>query len=324
MKNSPPTHWTTLLALFLCILSGLVSTAGADDLSQAIREIIDQRFPGASITEMERDTWRGQPVTEVELTTAGGVDYEVIVSDTQEILSIEEEKGMPWIGGELSLGLAVTAERDIYKGTGSEFEPTPFVFYENGPLEIRGGDGIDATFRLLQTDLFTLSLAGTFEMEAGYDPADSNYLKGMDELGTLFSLGMAIEKEVAGWEAGLEILQDASGEHSGQEVEISMGRSWSFAGFEWRPEVNATWLSKKTVDYLYGVSSREALPDRPVYSPKSSYEFGAELMIKRPLFGNFTLVGIFEATTFGKEIKDSPIVDRDYELWSVLGIMYSF
>lgn len=324
MKNHLPVNWTTVAALFLCLLFGFASAAHADDLKASISEVIGQRFPGASISEIRRDAWKGQSVTEVELTSRDGIDYEVILSDRQEILSIEEETGFPLIGGELSLGLAVTAERDIYKGTDAEFGPTPFLFYENGPLEIRAGDGFDAEFRLFRTDFFTLSLAGSFEMEAGYDPGDSEYLKGMDELGALFSVGMAIEKEAAGWEAGLEILQDASGEHSGQEVELSLGRSWAFAGFEWRPELSATWLSKKTVDYLYGVSSREVRPDRPAYFPKSSYEFGAELMIQRPLFGSFSFVGILEATTLGKEIKDSPLVDRDYELWSVFGIMYTF
>jgi outer membrane protein len=324
MKNHLPINWTIRAAFFLCLLFGFVFSAQADDLKEAVSRVIDLRFPDASITEIRKDTWKGEPVTEVELTSRDGVDYEVVLSDSQEILNVEEEKGLPWIGGELSLGLAVTAERDIYKGTGTTFEPKPFVLYENGPLEIRGANGIDATFRFFRTDTFTASLAGSLEMDGGYDPADSKFLTGMDTLGTLFSTGMVFEKVFSGWEAGLEIMQDISGEHNGQEAELSFGRSWSFGGFEWRPELNATWLSKKTVDYFYGVSHREALPDRPAYSPGSSYEFGVELMIQRPLFGNFSVVGILEATSLGKEIKDSPLVDRDYELWSVFGIMYTF
>jgi outer membrane protein len=324
MRKFSPAKRTILVAWLFCIMFGTVSAAMAEDSKERIRQTIDQRFPGAAITEIRRDTWEGQSVTEVEFTSRSGVDYEAVISDTQEILNLEEEKGLPLIGGELSLGLGVTMERDIYRGTGSEMEPTPFLLYENGPFEIRRGDGIDATYRFLETETFSVSLLGRLEIEGGYDPADSEYLRGMDELGSLFGAGLALEKEVGGWEAGLEILQDASGEHNGQQAELSLGRSWTFAGFEWRPELSATWLSKKTVDYLYGVSSREARPDRPAYSPGSSYEFGAELMIQRPLFGNFSFVGIVEAVTLGKEVKDSPLVDRDYELWSVFGLMYTF
>jgi outer membrane protein len=47
-------------------------------------------------------------------------------------------------------------------------------------------------------------------------------------------------------------------------------------------------------------------------------------MIQRPLFGNFTAVGIVGISTFGNEIVDSPLVDEDYELEGVLGVMYTF
>ena len=52
----------------------------------------------------------------------------------------------------------------------------------------------------------------------------------------------------------------------------------SFAGFELRPELAFTWMSADTVDYFYGVSEVEARPDRPAYSPGSSFEIGAEVL----------------------------------------------
>jgi outer membrane protein len=228
------------------------------------------------------------------------------------------------IGGELSIGMFARGEREIYKDVGSKFEPAPFIRYENGPFEIEGYDGLDASFTLFRSGSYGIALTGSVDFEDGYDPDDSDYFEGMDELDTLYSVGLKCETNFAGWEAELEFEQDVSGEHDGQEVELALVYPWMAGGFEFRPTLSATWLSEKTVDYFYGVSAKEAKPDRPAYSPGASYEIGAELMILRPLFGNFTAVGIVEISTFGKDITDSPLVDEDYEIEGVLGIMYTF
>jgi outer membrane protein len=315
-----------MLILGLCFLLGAAFAAQASDVPEVMRKAIDRKFPGAVITEVRKDTWNGRPVTEVEITLRDGGDYEVIMSDTGEILGIEEEKGLPWIGGELMLGLGVMMEQGIYKGTETEVQPVPFFQYENGPFEIRTTDGIEAAFRLYRTGMFSVALVGSLDLEGGYDPDDSDFLKGMDELETLYSAGLEFEGTCAGWELGLEVLHDISGEHDGQEIELSLGYQWMVAGFELRPELSLAWMSKDAVDYFYGVSAKEARADRPVYSPGSSFEIGAELMIQRALIGNFTAVGIVGVSTFGSDITDSPLVDEDedYEIEGVLGVMYTF
>lgn len=319
-----PTNVKATLALGVFLLLGAPLAAQAGDVPEVIRKAIDQEFPGATIKETEQEVWKGQPVTEVELTSRDGVDYEVFMSDSGEILSIEEEKDLPWIGGELSLGFAVRAEREIYKDVDTEFEPVPFFEYENGPLEIRADDGIDATYAFYRSDRFSIALGGYVELDEGYDPDDSDFLEGMDDLHTLYGAALEFEGNVAGWEASLEVSQDLSGEEEGQQVELSLVYPWTAAGFEWRPELSLTWMSENTVEYLYGVSAKEARAGRPAYSPGSSFEIGAELMIQRPLFGDFTAVGIFEISTFGSDITDSPLVDEDYEIEGVLGVMYTF
>ena len=53
-------------------------------------------------------------------------------------------------------------------------------------------------------------------------------------------------------------------------------------------------------------------------------ELELELMVQRPIRGNWTAVGVTGFSTYGEEIKDSPIVDEDYSYELVLGIIYSF
>lgn len=231
---------------------------------------------------------------------------------------------MPWIGGELSLGLGVLVERDIYRDVETEVQPAPYFRYENGPFEIMAYDTINAAYQIFRTDMFSIAADGYLSLEEGYDPDDSDYLKGMEALDSLYGAGLRVETVLAGWEAGLEVLQDLSGKHDGQQVEFSVAYPWHMAGFELRPELSLTWLSEKTVDYLYGVCAKEARPDRPAYAPGSSFELGLELMVQRPIVGNFTAVGIVAVSRFGSDIGDSPLVDEDYAIEAVLGVMYTF
>jgi outer membrane protein len=325
MNKRTANHWTISLILGISLVLGAAHLAGAENVPETIQRIIEKEFPGAEITEVEQEMWQDGVVTEVELISTDGIHYEVYVSEDGQILKVEEEDGgLPWIGGELSIGMAARGEREIYKDVGSEFELVPFIRYENGPFEIKGYDGLDASFKLFGTSSYEIALKGSADFEDGYDSDDSDYFEDMDELGTLYGVGLKCETNYAGWKAKLEFKQDVSGEHDGQEVELALGYPWMAGGFEFQPTLSATWLSEKTVDYFYGVSAKEAKSDRPAYSPGASYEIGAELMILRPLFGNFTVVGIVEISSFGNNITDSPLVDEDYEIEGVLGIMYTF
>lgn len=307
-----------------CLLPCFVGVILAEAGSEEFRKVIEARFPDATITETREDLYRGERVTEVEFTTREGIDYEAILSESGELLHVEAEMGLPLIGGELSLGIGLRAERGLYRDVDAEYQPVPFISYENGPLEIRAYDGIDAILRLYGTEEYAVAVFGSLSLNPDYDPDDSDYLEGMDELDTLYGVGLALEGAVAGVEVGLDILQEVGDEHDGQEVEMALGYTWMMMGCEWRPELSVTWMSEKLVDYLYGVSPGEARTNRPAYSPGASYAMGVGLMIQRPLMGELTLVGIAEIATFGSEVTDSPLVDEDYEFEGVLGLMYTF
>jgi len=268
--------------------------------------------------------WQGQRVTEVELTDRDGKNYEVLFSSTGEILHVEEEKGLPWIGGELSLGLAMRGEREIFRGVGTEIEPSLFFMYENGRLEILAYDGIDATFRLLGNDWLSLGISGSLLVEEGYDPDASDFFEGMDEIGTPYNAGLQLEAVWGAWEVNLEVNQDISGEHDGQGIELRLIHTMSFAGFELRPELAFTWMSVDTVNYFYGVSEVEARPGRPAYSPGSSFEVGAEVMVQRDLGAGFSVLGLVGVSTVDDAIKDSPLVDGRTGIEGAFGVMYSF
>lgn len=310
---------------FVLVTTGVVQATTQVELPARIERSIELAFPGAQVTEVETESWNGQLITEVELVAADGNRYEVFIADDGRIVKSEQEDdGLPWLGGNLMLGLGVRAEREIYRGTDSEVSPVPFLRYENGPLEIQAYDDLSVAYKVFKGEQWSLAIKGVADFAEGYDADDSDYLDGMDELDTIYTLGFELERRFGGWTTELAIAQDVSGEHDGQEVELTVGYPWQIGSLEIRPSLGAAWLSEDHVDYLYGVSSGEARADRPTYSPGSTYELGAELMLQYPIWGNFQIVGIAEVATFGNEIKDSPLVEEDYELEFILGLIYTF
>jgi outer membrane protein len=315
----------TVYVLAVCLLLLSHPLVRAEDLPVVYREAIEARFPGAVIHETEPEMWNGQRVMEVELTDREGVDYEVYLSEDGEIQHIAEEKGLPLIGGELTIGIAVQGENGIYKDTDSEIEPAPFLLYENGPFAIQGYGGIEASYRIYGNDFFEMGVLGSLDFGEGYDKDDSTYFEGMDELeDILYGAGVFFGVNFSGVEAGVDIVQDISGEHDGQEVGVSVSYTWMVGGFQVEPELSLNWLSEKTVDYRYGVSEREARVGRPAYSPGSSFQVEAELLVQRQIFGNFSIIGLIGASSFGSDITDSPLVDEDYEIEGAIGIGYAF
>ncbi len=316
--------------IFFMLMSGpalyvpVSAVAGSSGVN--ITDVIQSAYPGARITEQREDTWQGLPVTEVELQTADGKDLEVIVSNQGEILDVEEESSLPLIGGSLTIGLGGQWESAFYKGEDSEFNPAPFLRYENGRFELQAYDGIEAMYTFYEFKGVNFTAKASYVNEEGYDPDDGTYLTGMDELDNTFNAGLQIEKQMGKWAAGLEVMQDISGKHEGQQASLEITRRFDIGKFKFRPGVSLTWMSSKVVDYYYGVSAHEVRSDRPLYSPSSSFEAGVELFFERELFYNLSLIGYVELALPGSEIKDSPLVDKgkDCIFGSVIGVSYEF
>jgi hypothetical protein len=79
------------LALSLCAGAApvLAEDIPIDQLPQAVVQAIQQRFPGATIKDAERETENGQPVFEVEI-DVNGDDKDVKIRPTGEILKVDD------------------------------------------------------------------------------------------------------------------------------------------------------------------------------------------------------------------------------------------
>ena len=295
----------------------------ADNAPLAVANKIARDYPGAEIREVEPESRHGRSAWEVELTTLEGDDIEIILSPSGEIL--DASKGLPLIGGELTLGVGTFWERSPYKGVGYEIEPIPIIQYHNGPFQIGTEDGITASFSLLHSGPFTCGPLLALDIGGGFEADDSDDLKGMDEpdMMTLHG-GLFCVFENPLVNVDLKILNEVLGEHSGQQVELSLEHEWEFGDIELEPSISVEFQSSRWVNYYYGVSSQESRSGRPMYDPGSALNVSVELMAQYELTSGIALIGMVECTKLDHCIKNSPIVEKDLIVEFFTGIMYSF
>ncbi len=84
-------HWIVMSILSMHLVLGGTAVVHAQEKAESVHKIIEQEFPGATITETERGKWNGLRITEVDFTSQDGVAYEARISDSGRILTIEKD-----------------------------------------------------------------------------------------------------------------------------------------------------------------------------------------------------------------------------------------
>ncbi|MDP3478608.1 MAG: MipA/OmpV family protein [Desulfoprunum sp.] len=291
-------------------------------LPPQLSEIVRQHYPGSHIESFEEKHENDQLVYKIEIESED--EHRTLeMREDGEILTDEEKGGLPLIGGSLSLGFGVTSETSVYKGADDELQIDPAIVYRNKRFQLQAYDGINTSYDVFAGERLRIAVFGELFTE-GFDASDSRYLQGMTEPDMVFAAGLATFYRTDVGEFELKLLNDVTGEHDGQNIELAYKYPFRLFGAEITPSVSVTYLSAKAVDYYYGVSVAESRVGRPVYAPDSALNVSAELMGVYPLTSNLFLVGIVNDTRLGSSVKDSPIVDSANEFSATLGVLYTF
>ena len=295
----------------------------ADNAPLAVGMAIVEQYPHAVIREVEQESRKGRPVWEVELSTKDGQDLEVLLSESGVILEVSQ--GPSLIGGDLMFGIGTFWEQSPYKGVGYELKPIPIIEYHKGPLQIATEDGIFASYSLLNTDTLTCGPLVALEIGDGFEDDESDALKGMEapEMTTLCG-GLFCVFEHPFVNIELTFLNEILGEHTGQQVALSLEREWEFGVIGIEPSVTVQFQSARWTDYYYGVSRAEQRAGRPQYTPGSAINVSAGLMAQYELTSHMALIGMAECTKLDHCIEKSPIVEKDLIVGLFTGIMYGF
>lgn len=219
-----------------------------------------------------------------------------------------------------SLGLGVISSPRPYVGASNKIFPVPLVQLRYQRLSI---DGVRASYRLVDDSSFHLDLVGGPNFTS-LEEDDSLFLRGMADRDWTFELGLAAGYERPRWGILAWVRQDVLDRSGGQRagIELAFRRSYLDGRLFLIPSVGVEWQSSDVVDYYYGVRPGEALPERPAYQAGSAFNPSATLLARYRLTERLDLVTIARGELLDGEITSSPIVDRDWSWFGLVGLSW--
>lgn len=221
---------------------------------------------------------------------------------------------------EVFVGAGALVSSKPYKGIDPRVYPIPMFGYEGERLYLRGVGGGYQLFRRGGWS-FGPVLQPRFD---GYEADDSRYLAGMKDRDLTLDGGVGLSWRAKWGLIGLSCITDLLGKHDGQELELSYTAVFPYAGCDFIPSAGLRYKSDNLVDYYYGVRTSEARDGRPAYEAEEATDPFVRLAVRRKLGGQWSLLGAVQYEWFDSEIKDSPIVDKDYDVSFVGGLLYSW
>lgn len=224
----------------------------------------------------------------------------------------------------ISVGAGGIIRSQPYVGADVDVYPTLLFAYEGKRLYFRGVMG---GYWLYSFDGVSVGpvIRPRFE---GYTEDDSPALEGMHDRDWSIDGGLGLSWLTDIGLFGAAFVTDLLGRHNGQELDFSYTILFKYEGFDLIPSVGVRWMSANLVNYYYGVEADEIRFDQAI--SRASYEGdGAvdpylRLVVRHKLAGRWSLLGAAQYEWLDREITDSPIVDDDYVLSFLLGVLYTW
>jgi len=156
----------------------------------------------------------------------------------------------------------------------------------------------------------------------GYGSSESPALIGMSRRNWTIQGGLTFGRSFGKARADLTWQTDLLGEHDGEEYELKLARVFDHGNYYLMPQVEATYQSAKLVDHYFGVTAREALPERPEYHPGAAITYRASLEWSWKWHPRWFVTAGAGIALLPPEIRSSPIVDKAYTWTASVGFAY--
>lgn len=218
------------------------------------------------------------------------------------------------------LGFGFGYRNPVYKGIDVDYLPIPLVFYQKDAFFFRG---TQVGYTFYRNEGLSMDALGEWVWR-GYDADDSSDLRGMDDRDPTI-LGGAAASYYDGWGVTrLNYAHDLLGKSDGQEVTLSYIKRFVKDPWVFRPSVGIRWQDSNMVDYYYGVRAKEAAPSRPQYTVEGSWRPFVGFTTRYRFSEQWSSMLILRYDWLDSNIKDSPIVDKDYRIKALFGVLYQF
>jgi len=219
---------------------------------------------------------------------------------------------MVYIGG------GAVGSSEPYAEADTTISPVPLSLYDGNGLY---GQDLAVGHRLLLGQGWSIGPVVQPRFD-GFDEGDSPSLDGMDDRDWSVDAGISVSWLTKIGLFGLSGVTDMLGKHKGQELEFSYTAPFNWGGFDFIPSAGMRWKSQDLVNYYYGVRPHEARAGRSAYEGEPALDPFVRLALRRRLTRRWSLLATAQYEWLDDEIRNSRIVDADYDASFMLGMLY--
>jgi len=201
------------------------------------------------------------------------------------------------------------------------FDQIYFKSRSIGNVIIESGPFLASTEPTLSADEYTLEV-GT--REAPTPSAENIDIDLLHSRNTAGLVGLEYGYYNRNWDASVQLLQDFTQVHNGQEVRAAVSRFMTVSQESVELAAGFSWQSADLLQYYYGVERSEVGDGSLAYSPSSGVSPFVRLDWRRRLLGNWTWQATMHYRWLSSQIEQSPLLDEDDVLTVYFGGVYHF
>jgi outer membrane protein len=238
----------------------------------------------------------------------------------QENVASDKETVAETVSSTLNLGAGFVYRSPVYRGQDADGLPIPMVFYQKDRLYFRGSR---LGYQVYKEDAFSFDVLAKWAFR-GYDADDSRHLRGMDDRDGSIEGGVAFSYNDGWGTAGISFVTDLLSKHDGQEMTFSYAKRFIHEPWVLTPSAGITWQSNNLTDYYYGVERDEVMAGRPYYSVGEAWNPFVSLTTQYYFTEKWSSLVMLQYEWLDSEISDSPIVNKQYQVRVMAGVMCKF
>jgi outer membrane protein len=225
----------------------------------------------------------------------------------------------------VSIGLGPYVQSQPYKNVDNMLLPSPVFFYDNQIFYVRWTRlGVYFLGNSSKDFSWGFSLSAQPRTNS-YSPEDSLELKDMQEKKSSYEGGVVFSAVV--YEAYFELMYmyDLLDRYNAHIVNAELGYPIKIEKLSIYPSIIYEYQSKDFLNYYYGVSQEESISSsHNIFTPDAGVKLAAQTYVYYPLTDDFSAFLNAKINFLPKEVKDSPLLDKDYFYSAFASIIYTF